>query len=260
MTRAVAGATPSPPARSGRSSKLGVLGCGCGAVVVALMILMLVFTFVAYRQSERLESGYDSPEEAAAQVRKVLPHEELPEGYYPLGGASVPVFFRLAILTDLPPEQRAGGEEAPRFHRRGFVFFSTFSLRSDDSELTRYFEQGPSPGEEEIDLELPDDGVAGDLGMDFAGRQVIDRGSRPLRGGQVYYVARRGELTIDEAFDGLATVFYIRCDQGRRVRFGLWFAPIPEEIPDDSSNDVYPNTPADPQALTDFLGHFWICD
>ena len=93
------GATPSPPASSGRSPKLGLLGCGCGAVVVALMLLMLIFTFVAYRQSERLKSGYESPEEAAAQVRKVLPHEELPDGYYPLGGASVPIFFRLAILT-----------------------------------------------------------------------------------------------------------------------------------------------------------------
>jgi len=262
--------TPTPtPDASGRSPKLGLLGCGCGAVVLGLMVLLLTFTFLAYRQSERLKAGYDSPEEAAAQVRKVLPYDELPEGYHPLGGASIPVLFRLAILTDLPPEERTGGEGAPRFRRTGFVYFSTFTLRSDDAALLRYFEEGPEPGQEEMEVELPDNSVAGDLGMDFTPREVIGRGREPVYGGAVYWVARRGELVLQQdAFPGLATLFYLKCETGRRVRFGLWFGPEPTpgagletpEADESNGNPIdYRGTPADPKALQDFLGHFWIC-
>jgi hypothetical protein len=247
---------PGPtPADAGarKSPRLGLLGCGCGAIVVGLLLLMLAFTYLAWRQSERLKSGYDNPEEAAARVREVLHYDELPDGYYPLGGASVPVFFRLALLTDLPPEEREGGEGARRFHRSGFIFFSTFSLRSDDSELLRYFREGPKEGDKEMDLNLPKDGIAGDLGMDFEAREVIARGSEPVQAGRVYYVARRGGLEVSgDAFEGLATLFYLKCDEGHRVRFGLWFAPDPETA------DLQ-GTPGDPKALADFLGHFWIC-
>lgn len=243
----------------GKTPKAGLLGCGCGAVVVGLMILLLVFTFIAWRQSRQLQSGYASPEQAAAQVREVLPHDELPEGYYPLGAASVPLFFRLAILTDLPPEERETGEGARRFRRSGFVFYSTFSLRSDDSELLRYFEEGPAEGEEEMDLNLPEDSVAGDLGVDFQAREVLGRGEEPVHGGRVYYVARRGRLEIrGDAFPGLATLYYLKCDEGRRVRFGLWFAPGPPG-PESGETGELRGTPADPEALTDFLEHFWIC-
>ena len=252
-------AAPGSTAGSGRSPKAGLLGCGCGAVVVAVMVLLLAFTFFAWRQSRQLQSGYDSPEVAAAQVREVLPHDGLPDGYHPLGAASVPVFFRLALLTDLPPEEREVGEGARRFRRSGFVYFSTFSLRSDDAELLRYFEQGPAEGEEEMDLNLPDDSVAGDLGVDFAAREVLARGAEPVHEGRVYYVARRGRLEVSgDGFQGFATLFYLKCEEGRRVRFGLWFAPEPRAPQEPESGDLA-GTPADPRALTDFLGHFWIC-
>jgi hypothetical protein len=243
----------SAQADTGKSPRLGLLGCGCGAIVVGLLLLMLTFTFLAWRQSERLKSGYDNPEEAAARVQEVLPYDALPDGYYPLGGASVPVFFRLAILTDLPPGEREGGEGARRFHRSGFIYFSTFSLRKDDSELLRYFQEGPKEGEKEMDLNLPENGIAGDLGMDFEAREVIARGAEPVHAGRVYYVARRGGLKVSgDAFEGLATLFYVKCDEGHRVRFGLWFAP------DQETADLR-GTPGDPKALADFLGHFWIC-
>lgn len=241
------------PARPGKSPGLGLLGCGCGALVVGLMILMLTVTVLTYRVTERLEAGYDDPELAAVQVRKILPHDKLPKGYFPLGGASAPVLLKLALLTDLPPEEREGGEGARRFHRSGFVFFSTISLLRDDSEQLRFFQEGPAAGEEEVDLDLPEDWIGGDLGMDFEAREVVARGEEAIDRGRAYYVAQRGRLEVSgDAFQGLATSTYLKCEKGRRVRYGLWFAPEPE------SGDLSA-TPADPEALVDFLGHFRIC-
>lgn len=244
------------PQPSPASLKVSLLGCGCATGVLGLMLVVGGLLFLTYRQSQRLQGGYQEPEAAAEQVADVLPYQELPDGYYPFGGASVPVFFRLAILTDLPPEERPPGQQGPRFERSGFVYFSTFSLRSDDAELLGYFEQGPKPGEEEMEVEIPKDSLAGDLEMDFEPHEVLGRGSTPIRGGRAYYVSRRGRLEVSgDGFAGLATLFYVKCDEGRRVRFGLWFGPEPEA----GTAPRYRGTPADPEALSGFLSHFLIC-
>jgi len=244
------------PQPSPASLKVSLLGCGCATGVLGLMLVVGGLLFLTYRQSQRLQGGYQEPAVAAEQVAGVLPYQELPDGYYPFGGASVPVFFRLAILTDLPPEERPPGRQGPRFGRSGFVYFSTFSLRSDDSELLQYFEQGPEPGEEEMEVEIPEDSLAGDLEMDFEPHEVLGRGGTPIRGGRAYYVSRRGRLEVSgDGFPGLATLFYVKCDEGRRVRFGLWFGPEPAA----GTAPRYRGTPADPEALSSFLGHFLIC-
>lgn len=272
-----------------------LLGCGCAGAVVVLLLSLVGLTYMAWSQTEVLRTGGDEPGRAAARVRSVLPHEQLPEGYHPLGAVKVPVLLRMAVLTDLPAGER--GEELPRFHRTGFIYLSTFSLGGGDEELVSYFRQGPPPGQEEPEAPVGEGSMADDLQVDFITREVVGRGEVEVVDGEVLYVARRGQLEVSgDSFKGLATLLYVRCDERDRVRFGLWFGPeagaaqVPEEVPevvedelqalpmaemppegdpggadpeDTAAEGELPpslaGTPADPQALERFLGHFLLC-
>lgn len=253
-----------------KRTRASLLGCGCATLVLGFMMLMVGLTVFTWWESERLKKGYGDPSEAARRVDGLLPHDRLPAGYHPLGAVKVPLFYRMAILTDLPAEERpvvdVEAEDGPpprRFGRSGFIYFSTFSLRRDDSELVRYFEDGPAPGEEEMSLGTQEGSVAGDLDVDFEAREVVTRGRVGLAegsgAGAAFFVARRGRLRVaGDDFPGLSTLFYVRCEAGRRVRFGLWFAPAPEPAAGGNEAAVT-GTPADPRALQGFLGHFRLC-
>lgn len=237
-----------------------LFGCGCAAVVLAVMLGLVAVSVVTHRQAQRFRQELGDPA-AAAQVAEVLPHRRLPPGYHPLGGLSVPLLFDMAILTDLPPEERSSQKGAPRFHRSGFLYVSSFSLRDHRAQLTRYFEQGPGPGGREMELTLPDDEIGQDLGLGFESREVLGRGAMAIPGGEALWVARRGTVSLrDEGFEGLATLLYLPCENDRRIRLGLWFAPLPEEAaPSTQGSSSLRGTPADPRAVERFLGHFEVC-
>lgn len=245
-----------------RPAGRSLLGCGCAAFVLLLLFVLVGITYLAWSQSEVLRTGGDEPERAAARVRSVLPHEELPEGYHPMGAVKVPILLRMVVLTDLPPEER--GEDRPRFHRTGFIYLSTFSLDGGDEELASYFRDGPPPGEEEPEAPVGEGSMADDLQVGFVTREVVGRGSVEVVGGEALYVARRGQLEVSgDSFQGLATLLYVRCDERDRVRFGLWFGPEAGTAGGPEAEGELPphleGTPADPEALEEFLGHFLFC-
>jgi hypothetical protein len=95
---------------------------------------------------------------------------------------------------------------------------------------------------------------------------VLGRGAVPIPGGEALWVARRGTVGVREArFEGFATLLYLRCGEGRRIRLGLWFAALPEgeetaaEGAPPPAPESLEGTPADPRALEGFLGHFEVC-
>lgn len=250
--------TPSgePASRRPQVPGWSFLGCGCAALVLVAMLGIVGVSVLSWRQAKQFRAGLGDPAVAAAQVAEVLPHRSLPEGYYPLGGLSVPLLFDLAALTDLPPEERSAAEDAARFHRAGFLYVSRLSPRGADAQLTRGFEEG-SGGE--MELTLPDDDIGRDLAVGFDSREVLGRGAVAIPGGEALWVARLGTVSLrDDSFEGLATLLYLRCGDDRRIRLGMWFAPLPggAAAPEAST---WPGTPADPRAVERFLGHFEVC-
>jgi hypothetical protein len=57
---------------------------------------------------------------------------------------------------------------------------------------------------------------------------------------------------------GIATFLLVDCPNHERTRLGLWFGPDPHpEVP--AASDDVTGSPADPQALAEFAGHFQFC-
>ena len=90
--------------------------------------------------------------------------------------------------------------------------------------------------------------------------QVLLRLLQPAGGGKLRYQARRGSLRAEQGkADGIANFFIVECpkDDGR-LRFGIWFGP--EANPGVPAAEAdFTGTPADPQALREFAGHFRLC-
>lgn len=237
---------------------LSFLGCGCALVVLGISLAVVGFTWFTYRQAKGLAEGITDPEKRAAKTREILHYRELPEGYHPVGGFSIPILFKTAILSDkreIRAVEKAPGmeeEKADLFDRRGFLFVETPGFRSNDSEIRDYFTTGSEDADGPTDFSTQ----GGDVNLDvqFDVREVLGRGRVPIPRGEALYVARRGRLEIEDSeIEGLSTLMYLDCAEDDRIRFGLWFTPTPEEGADLSG------TPADPEALEGFLGHFEVC-
>lgn len=237
---------------------MSLVGCGCALVVLGMSLLIVGFTWLTYRQAKGLADGILDPEKRAAKTQEILHYRTTPEGYHPVGGFSIPFLFKTAILSDKREiravEKGPGPEEqkADLFDRRGFLFVETPGFRSNDSEIRDYF-TGDSEG-----VETPTDfstqGGDVELNIGFDVREVLGRGRVPIPRGEALYVARRGRLDVEDTeIEGLSTLMYLDCAEDNRIRFGLWFTPAP----DDPA--ALTGTPADPEALEGFLGHFEVC-
>lgn len=247
----------SPTATEGKTSR-SYLGCGCAGIVFVVMSVMLGVVLLGYLQSQRLKAGAESPEVRRRQVDGILHVERLPEGYYPLGGLRIPWLFQTAILTDEPPQEAGAARPKPSekaghpFRQRGFVYMSLLKLRRNDAAIQDYF-TGKSGAREGAERLMPQSDV------EFSPQEVVGRGTVVLQDGEALYVARRGTLAVGgEKRPGLATLLYFLCPDDARLRLGLWFGPDPDPGKPTSDTD-WKGTPADPEAIESFLGHFRVC-
>lgn len=243
---------------NGGPRTLSFLGCGCALVVLGISLVVVGFTWFTYRQAKSLAEGITDPEKRAAKTREILHYEELPEGYHPVGGFTIPWLFKTAILSDkgkIEAVERAPGQDdakADLFDRRGFLFVETAGFRGNDSEIRDYFSNPSESGDAPTDFSTQGGDV--NLNVQFDVREVLGRGQVPIPRGEALYVARRGRLEVeDKEIEGLSTLIYLDCAHDGRIRFGLWFTPEPEDATDLAG------TPADPAALEGFLGHFGMC-
>ncbi|HUF78893.1 MAG TPA: hypothetical protein VMR44_08260, partial [Thermoanaerobaculia bacterium] len=199
-----------------------------------------------YLRGERFRDAMRDPESRAAASREVLGYRELPAGYRPMGGFSIPFVMEMAMLSDrvpAPGEEVAGPEQA--FGRRGFVYLMTRTSGRQEAQVRAYFRGERERAEfyQEIDQR-------------FTGGEVVGRGR--LRAGgaeEVLYVAERGRMELGEgpAPTVLARLL-VECPEGSRLRSAMWFEPAPAE-----DGEGYGGTPADPDALRRFLDHFRLC-
>jgi hypothetical protein len=221
------------------------LGCGCGALVAAGLALIMGLAWFGYLRGERFRDAMRDPESRAAASREVLGYRELPAGYQPMGGFSIPFVMEMAMLSDrvpAPGEEVSGPEQA--FGRRGFVYLVTRSSRRQQEEVRAYFrgERDRAGFYEEIDRR-------------FEGGEVLGRGRLEAGGAHVGYVAERGRMTLGEGpVPTVLARLLVECPEGSRLRAAMWFEPAPA-----GDREGYDGTPADPDALQGFLDHFRLC-
>lgn len=231
----------------GKTSPWAYVGCGCAVLVGLAVVAVGGMAWWGYRLGKDLERDFKDPVASAAKTRAIVPYEQLPAGYHPLGGFSIPFIMDMAMFTDRPP---SAVEEDDEFDDRGFFFMKirTFGAK-DEEELRRYLR---GEGEEPDALTR--------ASVDFDAEEIVASGSVKAGGGTILYQTRRGSLHTDQgAAEGLVSLFLVDCprDDGR-MRMGIWFAPDPNPAAPAAEAD-WSGTPADPKALEEFAGHFAFC-
>jgi len=222
-------------------------------MALALVVLMGLAWF-SYERGQRFEKELQDPAAREARSREILGYRELPEGYHPLGGFSVPFFQEMAMLSDREPEP---GEElsgpADAFGRRGFIYLESRSSKDRAREVEAYFE-GESEHSEFFH----------DVDDRFEVEESLGRGHLRAGGAEVRYVAERGRMTLrGEELPTVLARLLVVCPEATRLRVAMWFEPPLEAAAaaPAAPGAVEPlaGTPADPEALRRFLDHFQLC-
>jgi hypothetical protein len=245
--------TTAPPAAPRKPTTW--LGCGCASVVALAMATVAAASFSAWRADRRFERMRADPAARRAAVAALLPHDAPPPGYQPVGTMTLPFgLLSMAVLADAAP---GGG----RAHvERAFFFVDLPDWMGRERKLREVFTgaAGPPGGLRQAEVE-------------FEPREELGRGELAAGGAGVLGYARRGTVGLDESrfglaaegapkreFPGIATMLLFDCAGDRRVRLGLWLAPDPAPERPAAEAD-FTGTPADPEALRAFLGHFELC-
>jgi hypothetical protein len=227
------------------------IGCSCAAIVILAMAGIAGMTWTVYKSARRMEEASKDPETAATQVREVLPYDELPAGYHPVGTFSIPFLMDMVILGDRKP---AGGGSGPdpgdSIEKRGLLYMSIRNTRGNKSEMRRYLRgEAPEPGKDS----------RWRSNVSFDAQDLIRRGTVRVNGREILYAAHRGEIDQEgRDIEGLVTLFMPECLGDDQLRFGLWFGPDPDPAKPVSEVD-FTGTTADPEMLRQFAGHFRFC-
>lgn len=226
------------------------IGCGCGALVVLAMAGMAGLTWFGYREAKQFEKNMTDPAAREAKVKSVIHYDELPPGYYPLMGFSIPFIMDMAIFTDKELPAGQVPSDAEGFEDHGFFYMRMLQSRGNKEEMQRMLRgektQGESPWSQSS--------------VNFDEREVIRRGTVEVDGTEVLYSAARGELKQqnDANREGVVAMVLPDCPADNRLGFGLWFGRDPDPTKPAAEID-WTGTPADPEALKEFLGHFRLC-
>jgi hypothetical protein len=234
------------------------VGVGCLAAVLILVAIVVGLGYVGYRAVRGTIESMEDPAARADAAVRILGADELPDGYYPMVGMSIPFLVETAVLSDQPPDESGN---VPSFRERGFIYVKTLRIGEQEQELRDFFEgkiEDPEALRQfSIDLDIEE----------MLGRGVFEEGDRTLR-----WAAYRGEIAADQPGDGLGdggsrgrqsqdglnAMVLIECPDDERLRFGIWFGPDPDPAAKDGSPALL-GTPADATAIQSFMRHFDVC-
>lgn len=202
-------------------------------------MLVAIITF-GVRTARNVKIGINDPAERAAQAEAILGYRELPEGYQPAVGISVPFVLRLAVLADTAPGADGKFHEAPE---RAFFYVRPARWMAHKGDLREVFEGAGNPSRAFERWQ--------NTNIRIRGNEQISEGSVTVNGREIPYAARRGELEVDnDEVEGILAVFVVQCGEGREPGLGGWLVPDTDDLT---------GTSADPAALADFLSAFELC-
>jgi hypothetical protein len=237
-------------ARNGKTSPWVYVAIGCAVVVVLAIVAVVGLGFFGYRWAKKFEAELKDPAEREKKVLAVLGAEELPPGYHPMVGMSIPFVMDMAMLSDVPVPE--GGEpDDAGFEERGFFYFKMLSTGKQRRELDDFFEG-----------RIDDAEFLRQSSIDLKRGEVIARGdlSLPATDG-ARYIAQRGSIAWGgrgSRGEGLTSTILVECAGDSRMRLAMWFGPDPQPEADPGAADLSGSV-ADPEALAAFLGHFRFC-
>lgn len=228
----------------GRSALQLVL-LGCLGMAMVLVAVVAVGGYWVYQWGQGLEAEMKDPEARHERALEILGAETLPDGYHPFLGMEAPFFGSTAILSDRKPAFDEGDES---LGDRAFIYVETVGWGLDEAALRGYFE-----GETSDPEVLADNGIEVDVG------QVLDRGVIPGSDSTVWYLTQRGDIGARQyEGGGIGAVILVDCPDDERRRLGIWFVPDPAPEAPVEELDLA-GTPADPDAIEAFMGHFSPC-
>jgi hypothetical protein len=144
----------------------------------------------------------------------ILGAATLPAGYYPMLGLSVPFITDIAMLSDKPSDDSG---EPQGFDQRGFIFFEMFNFGREQEELREFFE-----GKTDDARVLRRHNINLRVGERLANGEVNRDDS------EILWVAHRGRIDVmGTRQNGITTLILFDCPEDRRLRMGIWFAPMP---------------------------------
>ena len=230
-------------------------GCGCAGCVGLCVLLVAGAAFFGVSMFQGFVEDIKNPAVQAEKARELLGTERLPEGYRARMVLRVPWVFDAAILSDGP--EPAATEDLEDFQPLGgehlgahaFIYLAV-RRGAVDGDLDSVFDGRRRSGGSHVDL-----------GSDFESREELSRGRFELDPGEVEYAAHRGELTTEDGHrvDGVYSQMEIDCPGDSKRRFAVWFERAPEDAGGDGAALDIAGTPADEEALRDFMSHFELC-
>ncbi len=220
------------------------VGVGCLVALLLLVAGVVGVGYFGYRYARKTAEEMRDPVAREEKVKEVLGAHDIPAGYHPALGLSIPFVMEMAILSDR--EGIASGE--PAFEHRGFIYMNMMGAAKQQQELRDFFE-----GKSTESSILRQQSVRVRAGDIIRRAEIQDRERRIL------YVAERSTLELRTSeFVGVTTLLLVECHNDTRTRFGIWFGPDPDpSAPVKSAN--FTGSPADPDEIRSFVAHFDFC-
>lgn len=224
---------------------------GCGSAAVLGVVVIAVVLFFGYRAAKKLESDIKDPAARRERVLEVLGATDLPAGYHPVLGMSIPFVMDLALLSDREPPAGAKPDQTDLFGEQGFIYVRMVSQKSRREGLERYIEGQTDDAE-----------ALRQAGIGLGRGETLKRGSLELPGTEaVHYLARRSRVTFGGSASGksITSMIFVECAGSSKVHFGIWFAADKNAAETPLESLELAGTPADEAALASFLAHFRLC-
>lgn len=213
---------------------------GCTALLVAAAVAFVAFLVVGQRVARGVRAQTIDPALRLASVQELLHATDLPDGYAPTLGLSVPLLGQVAVLESAPVDV---GPDTEVGHRK--FFFYLVRSGSDRSDTW-------SDGFDRL-LDL--------RGLDFQPGETVAQGTLGVGSAEVAFRTERARIEARPRGEWpvLAALVEVDCPTPNETeRFGAWIEPDP--APDLPAEEVdLSGTPADPDAIQAFLSFFRLC-
>lgn len=286
--------TIQPTGQPRRTSPWVYLAVGCSVLLVMCLLVIGAVTVWGYRAIKSQVTENLDPVARGENVKKVLGCKgELPEGYHAFLKFSLPWIMDMVILSDQEPDP--DHKEKP-FEKRGFIYIKTIRGRND-KKVRDYFEGKADAGKilerGSINMTSGEEIGRGSLTMDdYTTYYTSHEGSIRIKGDKVEGVTtlffidcandqkfrlgvwfgpsaheahragtERGESGAErEPAQGDEEGEWGR-DQARSVEGSETGAGSgPDAIATKKAGPEYAGTPADENAMREFLAHFSPCE